>query len=59
MHRSEVAKAAFGDLARRLRVDRSDIDAILSDWSHEQLIEHLQSFTAAQLREPAMARFRR
>lgn len=59
MHRSEIAKAALNDIARRLRLDRADLDEVLSSWSHEQLVEHLQRFTAEQLREPAMRRFRR
>jgi len=59
MHRKEVAKAAFGDIARRLLIDRRDIHTVLRDWSHSQLSEHLQQFSDEQLREPARQRFRR
>jgi hypothetical protein len=59
LHRSELAKAALNDLADRLRVDRSEIAVVLRDWSHDQLITHLQQFTRDELREPAMRRFRR
>jgi hypothetical protein len=59
LHRKEVAKAAFGDIARRLLIERKDIHTILADWSHEQLVEHLQRHTKDQLCEPARQRFRR
>lgn len=59
LHRKEVAKASFGQIAHRLLLDRKDIEGVLAEWTHEQLMAHLSSFTAAQLREPAMQMFRR
>jgi hypothetical protein len=59
LHRKEVAKAAFGDIARRLLIDRKDIHTVLRDWSNAQLVEHLHQFSEANLVEPAMRRFRR
>jgi hypothetical protein len=59
LHRKEVAKASFNQLADRLIIDRKEIHAVLRDWSHEQLVAHLQQFTQERLRAAAMARFRR
>jgi hypothetical protein len=59
MHRSDVAKAAFRDIARRLLIDPKEVHTVLSEWSHKQLLEHLQRHTEAQLCEPARQRFRR
>jgi hypothetical protein len=59
MHRNEVAKAAFGQIASRLLIERKDIKDVLADWSCEQLVAHLQKHTEAQLCEPARQRFRR
>lgn len=44
---------------RRLLLDRKAIEDVLADWTHEDLVEHLQTFTAEQLREPALQMFRR
>jgi hypothetical protein len=59
LHRKEVAKASYGQIARRLLLDRKVIEEVLSGWNHEQLMAHLQSHSAEQLREPAAQRFRR
>ena len=59
MHRKEVAKASFGQIARRLLIDRKIIHDVLSEWTHEQLVGHLESFTAQELKEPMFQMFRR
>jgi hypothetical protein len=59
MYRNEIAKAALSSIARRLLLERAEIEAVLESWSHTQLVEHLQKHTKAQLCEPAMQRFRR
>lgn len=59
MHRKEVAKSAYGQISRRLLLDRKVIEEVLADWTHEQLMAHLQSYTAEELREPAAQMFRR
>lgn len=57
--RDRVAKAAFNDIADRLCIDRKDIHDVLANWSPDQLVQHLESKTGEELREPAMRRFRR
>jgi hypothetical protein len=49
MHRNEIAKAALSSIARRLLLERAEIEAVLESWSHTQLVEHLQKHTKAQL----------
>lgn len=59
LHRKDrVAKQVPNDIADRLLIDRKMIGDVLTGWSHQQLVRHLQKHTLEQLREPAMKRFR-
>ena len=49
-HRKVPSVAALNDLADRIRVPRESIDDVLSNWTPEQLSEHLATLTKAQLR---------
>ena len=48
-HRTVPAKDNINAIADAWRIDRNEIDTVLKDWTHEQLIEWLSQFTAEQL----------
>lgn len=43
-------------LAEQLLVDREQIEAVLSEWSNDDLRKHLESHTAEELRAPSRRR---
>jgi hypothetical protein len=55
-HRDRPSKAALNDIAARLRVDRKELDTVLDSWSKDDLVKHLRTFTAEQLKPPAHGR---
>jgi len=48
-HRARPASANLTEIADSLRVSRDDLDTVLNEWSHAQLVGHLRRFTADQL----------
>ncbi len=50
----ESSKTDLKNLAISFRVKDSQLDKVLYDWSYEDLIEHLQKFTAEELKPPSM-----
>lgn len=55
-HRPEASRAILNDIADRLRVDRDDIETVLATWTENDLARHLSTFTADELRPPALRR---
>jgi hypothetical protein len=45
----KVYPTTLKQLANELRVKADDLDAVLDDWTHEQLVDHLSQFPAAVL----------
>lgn len=48
-HRSQPAKANLNDIADSWRVPRVDLEQVLTGWTREDLVRHLEQFTSEQL----------
>lgn len=48
-HRTRPASANLAEIAESLRIERDHLDVVLNEWSHTQLVAHLERFTADQL----------
>jgi hypothetical protein len=57
-HRNRPASANLNEIAESLRVPREELPTVLTEWSREQLVGHLQQFTADQLLPFAIRRQR-
>lgn len=55
-HRKWAMPYVLNDIARNLRLERDDLLTALGDWTHEDLVGHLSTFTAAELKPPALRR---
>jgi len=53
-HRPEPSRRSLNDIADRLRINRAEIEEALASWTHEQLVAHLETFTADELKAPAI-----
>lgn len=52
-HRREASRANLNEIADRLHIEHSQIETVLKDWDHGDLVAHLSQFTADELRPPA------
>jgi len=57
-NRRQPAKGNLNDIADGLRIPRSDLEHMLTKWSHDDLVKHLQQFTSTQLLPLAIRRQR-
>ena len=55
-HRKWAMPYVLNDLARILRIERDDVLTVFGEWTHEQLVVHLEQFTSEELRPPAYRR---
>lgn len=53
-HPGEARPYVLGDIAKRLRINKDDVEVVLGTWTREQLIAHLEQFTSDELKPPAL-----